>query len=230
MSQQESAVAAREDSYALPAPLADVRIDELPAGSNLLVAGPTRTKKRSLALELLARGERKHQPAIFVSTNKPANRLVEEFEAALDGRMPPTYVVDCTGSDLPGDLPDPVHVERVSSPGDLTGIGVGIAKSMRAIGDDARDGLRLAHMSLSTLLQHTTDDRVFNFAHVVSGRISAADYLGVWTLDTDSHPQTTVNTLRGRFEYVAEIRETDDGGREMRVLGGPDDWRSWTAT
>lgn len=228
MSQMENAVKATQEAYTLPETLADARIDELPAGSNLLIAGPTRTKKRALALDLLAHGERKHQPAILASTNKPAGRLLEQFESALGtGGMPPTYVIDCTGSDPPSDLPAGAHVERVASPGDLTGIGVGIAKSMQAIGDDATDGLRLAHMSLSTLLQYTTEARVFNFAHVVSGRIAAADYLGVWTLDSDSHEQTTVNTLRGRFEYVAEIRELEDGSREMRVLGGPDDWRSW---
>lgn len=227
MSGMENAVRATQETYSLPEPLADARIDELPAGSNLLVAGPTRTQKHALALDLLAHGERKHQPAIIVSPNVPANRLLQQFEAALASEMPPTYIVDCTGSEPPADLPGLAHVECVSSPDDLTGIGVGIAKSMRAAGEEAADGLRLANMSLSTLLQYTTEDRVFNFAHVVSGRITAADYLGVWTLDTDSHEQTTVNTLCGRFEYAAELRETGEGAREMRVLGGPDEWRSW---
>lgn len=220
---------ATQDTYDVPEVLADARIDALPAGTNLLIAGPTRTKKQVLALDVLAADDGVNQPAILVSTDTSANKLLEQFQTALDGDLPRTYVVDCTGNTDTAALPSGVHVEEVSSAGDLTGIGVGVAKSMQAIGDDAADGLRLAHISLSTLLQYTDENRVFEFCHVVSGRIAAANYLGVWTLSTDAHDPTTVNTLRGRFEYVAEIREADDGHRDMRVLGGPDEWRQWKA-
>lgn len=227
MSNLGTAVQAIRDVYELPEPLADERFSELPAGSNLMLAGPTQTNKRSLALDMLSYSGRKVQPVILVTTDRPVNRLLEEFEAGIEGDLPPSYVVDCTGSGSGGDTSRAAHVERVSSARDLTGIGVGIAKCMQVIGDDAADGLRLAHVSLSTLLQYTAEDRVFEFAHLVSGRISAAGYLGVWTLNTDTHEETTINTLRGRFEYVAEVREADDGSREIRVVGGPAEWRVW---
>lgn len=227
MSPVGKAVEALREVYELPEPLGDHRFREVPAGSNLLLAGPTQTRKRTLALELLSYGGRRQQPAILVTTDKPANRLLEEFEDSIEGDLPACYVVDCTGSATSVDASGAAHVESVSSASDLTGIGVGIAKCMQVIGDDAADGLRLAHISLSTLLQYTSQERVFEFAHVVSGRISAAGYLGVWTLHTDSHDVTTINTLRGRFEYVGEIRELDDGTREIRVVGGPPEWREW---
>lgn len=222
-------VRANQESYQLPAVLGDARIAELPAGSNLLIAGPTRTKKRRLALDMISGDVEREQAAILITTDSSANRLVDEFAGALDGDLPPTYVVDCTDSTDEGRLPDGVHLEQVGSASDLTGIGIALAKCMRAIGDDAASGLRIAHISLSTLLQYTSDERVFQFCHVISGRIAAAGYLGVWTLNTDTHDATTVNTLRGRFEYVAEVRERQDGTREMRILGGEDDWRKWRA-
>lgn len=227
MSQSGNAVRATRETYELPASFRDERFRELPAGSNLLLAGPTKTAKRDLALGLVSHGGRERQPAVLVSSDRPVNRLLEQFEASIEGALPPSYVVDCTGSASLGDTSSAAHVERVASAGDLTGIGVGIAKCMKAIGEDAAQGLRVAHISLSTLLQYTTEDRVFEFAHIVSSRISAAGYLGVWTLDSDSHPETTVNTLRGRFEYVGELRQSQGGTREKRVVGGPDEWRQW---
>jgi hypothetical protein len=229
MTPDNGVVRANQDTYGLPAVLADARIGELPAGTNLLISGPSRTQKRKLALDLLSSGAGMEQPAILISTDSSANSVIEEFEAALEGQMPPTYVVDCTGNTDTETLPGDVHVEEVGSAGDLTGIGVALSECMRVIGDDAAGGLRIAHISLSTLLQYTSAERVFEFCHVISGRISAAGYLGVWTLNTDTHDATVVNTLRGRFEYVAEIRENDDGTLEMRVLGGEDDWRQWRA-
>lgn len=226
MSDLGTAVRAIREVYELPEPLGNERFRELPAGSNLLLAGPTKTNKRNLALDLLSYGGRQQQPAILVTTDKPVHLLLEEFGASMEEDLPPCYVVDATGSGQGGNTSPAEHVERVSSAGDLTGIGIGIAKCMQAIGDGASDGVRLAHVSLSTLLQYTSEDRVFEFAHLVSGRVSAAGYLGVWTLDTDSHEQTTVNTLRGRFEYVGEIQE-EGSGLEIRIVGGPDEWREW---
>lgn len=227
MSPAGNAVQAIREVYELPEPLGDHRFTELPAGSNLLLAGPTQTNKAGLALEMLSYGGRQRQPAILVTTDTPVDRLLANFEDYLVGDLPECYVVDCTGNAASAETSRAVHVETVSSAGDLTGIGIGIAKCMEVIGDDAADGLRIAHISLSTLLQYTSEDRVFEFAHVVSGRISAAGYLGVWTLNTDTHEETTINTLRGRFEYVGEIREADDGSREIRVVGGPPEWREW---
>lgn len=227
MSPTDRVVRAEQETYGLPQVLADARIKELPAGTNLLIAGPTRTRKRELAMDMLSAGAEMEQPAILISTDSSADRVLAEFGDALEGELPPTYVIDCTDSGVPDDLPSEVHVEQVGSAGDLTGIGIALAKSMQAIGADAASGLRIAHISLSTLLQYTSPERVFEFTHVISGRISAAGYLGIWTLNTDTHEATTVNTLRGRFEYVAEIRETEEGAREMRVLGGDEDWRQW---
>lgn len=208
--------------------LADDRIGEIPAGSNLLIAGPSMMGKADLALTALTERQRHEQHAVFVSSDQNADRLLDQVEAlGVSVDLADVYVVDCSGTPGRGAFEETANIEHISSPSDLTGIGIGIAKCTNEIGDDVRNGLGVGVLSLSTLHQYASEDRVFNFAHVMTGRIAAAGYLGIWTLDTTSHDEQTINTIRGQFDYVAELHEAESGEREMRILRGRDDWRTW---
>ena len=154
----------------------------------------------------------------------------DEGAERIRGRFPSTdrlTVVDCTGSG--GAFDDSAAVKFVSSPGDLTGIGIGIAKATQAIGTRAGEGVRLAVLSLSTVLRYTSLDSLFNFVHVLTGRIEAAGYLGVFTVDPTAHDERTVNTIKSQVDGLVELRLTEDGGRETRVAGLPDVSGEWTS-
>lgn len=208
--------------------LTNGRVDELPAGSNLLISGPAMVGKDTLTLRSLAQRQRDDQHTVIVTSDKNAERVIQQIES-LDIAVDPAdfYVVDCSGTSGRGTFEETANVKYVNSPGDLTGIGIGIAKCTSEIGNDAENGLGMGVISLSTLLQYSTANRVFNFAHVMTGRINAAGYLGLWTLDSGSHDPQTANTIKAQFDYIFELRERDDGQRELRILGGPDDWRTW---
>jgi len=66
-------------------------------------------------------------------------------------------------------------------------------------------------LSLSTMLRLTDADRVFNFLHVLTGRISAAGYLGVFALDPTVHDERTVNTIKAQFDGAIRLRQDSDG-------------------
>lgn len=208
--------------------LPDDRIEEIPAGSNLLVAGPSMMGKAELALSALPTQRRDDGRSVIVTSDRNAEQLHTKL-SSLDNPVDAEeiYVVDCSGTSGRGSFEETANVKYVNSPNDLTGIGMGLAKCTNEIGADAGNGLGIGVLSLSTLLQYASEDRVFNFAHVMTGRVNAAGYLGLWTLDTSSHDDQTINTIRGQFDYVAELREVDSGEREMRILGGEDDWRTW---
>lgn len=227
MTELGRAVQTTREQYDVIGPMGDSRIQSLPAGSNLLVCGPTMVGKSELTFQALHDGYTTGSAVIAVLSNESPTRLTDFFEESGIDRDRPVHVVDCTGRDVPDGVPDWLSITSVSSPGDLTGIGIANAKVMRQIGSNAEDGVYLGLVSLSTLLQYAAPRRVFNFAHVMTGRVAAGGYLGTWTLDTDAHEPTTVNTLKGLFRYVAEVRETADGTRELRVLGGPSEWRTW---
>ncbi|PSP66576.1 hypothetical protein BRC85_09545 [Halobacteriales archaeon QS_1_69_70] len=193
-------------------------------GTNVLISGGRMLGKDRLALELLAAGA--DDQAIAVTPDTAGSRLREDF-ASVAGRLDPLRVVDCTGASDSGSFDDTDDVKYVTSPGDLTGIGMGIVKCTREMGESVDDGLRLAVLSLSTLLRYSDPDRVFNFLHTVTGRVSAADYLGIATLDPGAHDPQDVNTLTSQFDVVVELREADEVGREARVLGHHESPRTW---
>ena len=191
----------------------------------MLISGGRMLGKERLALELLAAGS--EEEAIAVTPDTAGGRLRNSFESVAGG-LDRLRVVDCTGASSKGSFDDTDDMKYVASPGDLTGIGMGIVKCTRDM-DESVDGLRMAVLSLSTLLRYSDPDRVFNFLHTVTGRVSAADYLGIATLDPGAHDPQDVNTLSSQFDVVVELREADDDGREARVVGHHESPRTWKA-
>ena len=201
---------------------AGIPVESVPHGSNVLVAGSSALSPRTVALRVLAAGVDAGEAAVVVSADRSARQLVQEYAEAA-GAEPPAErfrVVDCAGTGG-----DHSHaVEWVSSPRDLTGIGMGIVKAGRSIPGDPP--VRMGVLSLSTVLRYVDFDRTFNFAHVLAGRVAAADRLGVYTIDPTAHEDRPVNALRALFDCVVELRE-GEAGREVRVAGRPGGATDW---
>ena len=212
------------DAYDLDDVLPVEGVASVNPGTNLLVSGGRMLGKERLALELLAAGA--DGQAIAVTPDTAGSRLRDDY-ASVAGGFEGLRVVDCTGASGKGSFDDTDDAKYVASPGDLTGIGMGIVKCTRDMGESVDDGLRLAVLSLSTLMQYSDPDRMFNFLHTVTGRVSAADYLGIATLDPNAHDAQDVNTLSSQFDVVVELREADDVGREARVVGHHESPRTW---
>ncbi|MFB6120252.1 MAG: RAD55 family ATPase [Halobacteriaceae archaeon] len=194
----------------------------VPPGSNVLVSGGRATAPRRVALSILDAGFRTGEPAIVVSADRSARQLGREYAESFGADPDPELfrVVNCSGTSAESEY----EREWVSSPGDLTGIGMGVVKAGRDIA--AADPTRVAVLSLSTILQYGSLDRTFSFTHVLSGRIAAEDRLGVFTLDPTTHEERAVNSLTSLFDRVCELRERD-GTREARVVGGPRGATAW---
>lgn len=216
--ERNTAVDVATDAYDVDGVLP--KLTAVPRGTSILVAGPAMTGKTELVADLLGRGLELEEHALVVTPDEGTQRIQSRFPAA-DG----LNVVDCSGTGESFD--DSAAVKYVSSPGDLTGIGIGIAKCTQSIGDRASDGVRIAVLSLSTVLRYTDIDALFNFVHVLTGRIEATGYLGVFTIDPTVHDEKTVNTVKAQVDGLVELREADGGGREARVSGFPDVSGEW---
>jgi len=223
---RREAVGATPDVYDVSNVVPVEGLETVRAGSNLLISGPSMTGPTDVALSALARGDRNGEVTVLVAAERPAARVVEEYQRAHGENPGAIYVVDSTGVDSQVDPPGQV-VYR-SAPDDLTGIGIGLVKATREVGQDAQAGVRVGVLSASTLLRYASTDRVFNFLHVVTGRLAAAGYLGVWTLDPTVHDDQVVNSIRSLFDGVIELRERDDGRLEARVVGVEGASREWT--
>lgn len=100
----------------------------------------------------------------------------------------------------------PVGVEGLSTPGDLTGIGMIISKYLERWHDRGR--VALCFDSLTALLQYEEPSNVYRFLHIISTRLAGAGATAHFHLDPATQDAQTVSTLRSPFEAVASF---DDG-------------------
>ncbi|WP_232700565.1 RAD55 family ATPase [Halobacterium wangiae] len=192
-------------------------LDELPAGTNIAIVGPSMTGKRELALQLLATGYESGEGVLCITTDSAAtvNSDLERYVGSLDeGRV---GIIDTSGSE--GQELLNVTTESVSSPSDLTGISIGTAKLFQQFENNGITDIRYGLISVSTLLQYLDNQTVFKFIHIYTKRIGATGGLGIYTLDSDAHEPQLVNTITGQFDGVIELREPANGDLEFRIRG-----------
>jgi KaiC/GvpD/RAD55 family RecA-like ATPase len=206
-------------------------VKDIRPGSSILISGPAMTGKQQLAYNILADGAEQGDGAVVVTTSSSAATVANDFNElvpSLQGSQ--LSVVDCQGEGRSEETPiTGVSVHQVSSPGDLTGIGIGITKALEGLHNSGRERGRLALISLSTMLTYTDKKTVFKFCHVLASRLDTAGYIGVFTIDSGAHDEQTIQVIKQAFDGLIEVRDGDSGGREARVMGlsgQPTDWKS----
>lgn len=227
MSANAQAIETSSSQYDLGTGLSIDGFTAVRSGTNLLIMGPSMLGTERIAVEILERGLRLGEHAVIVSADRPGTRIrgsIDGGDRDGDSRL---HVIDCCAAGNEA-ADDDDFVQTVASPGNLTGIGVGLTKATQSIGDGATEGVRVAMLSLSTLLQYTDVDTVFRFVHVATSRFAAAGYLGVATVDPDIHEDRTLNKLKAQFDGAIELREGPDHP-EYRVVGFPEVPANWTA-
>lgn len=203
-------------------PLATERFE---SGQSVLVAGPALTGKRRILFSLL--GETRDRSVILVTTKRQAGAFRQELVGNVQSDEEwDIRTVDCVSkrSGLQGDE-ESAEIAYVNSPGDLTGVGIAVSGFMQEFHEAHRDA-RLGLHSLSTLLMYTDLQRVFRFCHVLTGRIQASEFGGVFTLDT-THGSDVVETLQGLFDVLVQVQEGEEGPK-LRVRGRDLGPRHWT--
>lgn len=202
-------------------------LEELSAGTNVAIVGPSMSGKRELALQLFATGYERGEGILCITTDS-AETIYTELGRHVDSLDPGRIgIIDTSGSD--GRSVVDATTEHVSSPSDLTGISIGTAKLFRQFENRGISDIRYGLISVSTLLQYMDSKKVFKFLHVYTKRIAETEGLGIYTLDDDSHDPRVVNTITGQFDGVIELREVDDG-LQFRVRGfgrRPTEWNAF---
>lgn len=191
---------------------------DLEPGTNVGIIGPTMTGKHDIATELLA-SRHKHGDGIICITTKNDAR---QFVSSLASHVPDldeerVAIIDCSGSESQEVIRG--FAEFVSSPGDLTGISIATAKLHKQLTAQQVDQVQYGVISVTSLLQYMDAGTVFKFLHVYSRRVNDTGAIGIYTLDSDAHNPTDVNTIRGLFDGVIEIRDTEAGDIEYRRRG-----------
>lgn len=100
------------------------------------------------------------------------------------------------------------HVRSVSTPGDLTGLGIGISEYLSEWHDNGKQTVVCFH-SLTPLLQYSDTRRVFQFLHVLTRRVESAGAVAHYHMDPAAHDERTLRTLSSLFDEVLEEHDAD---------------------
>lgn len=196
--------------------------------STILVSGPAMSGKYELLVHLLVEGEGYGNGGLFVTTNEDADGVFTDLQENGVADLEAFRIVDCVSEQQSSQEQfPPERVEYVNSPGDLTGLGIGVTEQLRRFFEEDTQEVRIAFHSLSTLLMYSDIETVFRFLHVLTGRIDDMDAIGFFTIDPTTHEEGTVNTLKQLFDGAIELRTDDDGQTELRFQGLDDTPRGW---
>jgi hypothetical protein len=199
-------------------------LEPVPAGTNLLVTGPSLGGTRDLVMRLLTCQSR--EGLLLLTTDIGAEEAIEDYQSGGcqydTARM---AVVDCTGNSQDD---DDRNVHSVSAPSDLTGMGIVFSSLYEQLYDAGIERVRTGLYTLAPLVMYAENIQpLYRFLHTLTGRIRTADGLGVSAVDPEAQDEKTVRTLTQPFDAEIQLRERD-GTEQLRVRGlddQPDGWQ-----
>jgi len=199
----------------------DNAVDGLTKGKNIMLIGPPMSGKEIILYNIMYYGAAKNENGIItVTTREPATHILEWFkEHNLTLPMPRIGIIDCVIK-IPGETEvENDSIKIVSSPVDLTGIGVKISQFFDEFYMKKNIQKNQLHInSLSTILMYSNIQTVFRFMHVFTGRIKVAGALGIFVIESGMHDEKDIITLKQLFDGMIEIKSENDGNF-IRVIG-----------
>ncbi len=113
-------------------------------------------------------------------------------------------------------LEDPV-LETVSTPGDLTGLGI----TLQNVLDGWTGDVGLCFDSLTSLLQYVDLETAYEFLHVLTGRLYAQGVSAHFHIDPEAHDEQAVAALTSLMDGVVRVDEAGEYTVETRLPPEP---------
>lgn len=202
-------------------------LEPIPAGRNVLVAGPPHVGAQELVLRMVVGSLADDEGGVLITTDSDSGALLENCRRyGASPRVAGLGVVDCVGTTTDG--AEGARTTTVSGPDDLTGMGMRYSKLCANFEADGVSRIRMGVASVSTLLSFGDVQRTSRFVHTLAGRNASIGGLGVFLLDPETQDERVVRTIAHFCDGRIQVREAEDGegGSELRVQGvpGPREW------
>jgi KaiC/GvpD/RAD55 family RecA-like ATPase len=185
----------------------DDAIGGIDGGTNIMLIGPPMCGKGALLNSIMSGGLRSGEAVILVETRVPGRDALLKLKPPLGARV---GVVDCVTRSLGVNVADTASVRHISSPVDLTGVGVRVSQFGDEFGHAEADSYRLCIDSVSTMLMYSSLQTVYRFMHMIAGRVAMQRNLGVYIVDEDMHDAQTIATLKQLFNAVLQVKNDGD--------------------
>jgi KaiC/GvpD/RAD55 family RecA-like ATPase len=182
------------------------------AGSNILILAPPMSFADLFAYALTKPLEGEY--AIVLSTNERAAQVIDVFKlSGTDKRF--IGVIDAITKSSTPTIADTQRLVFVSSPTDLTGIGIKFSNMIETIFEgefsEGETGLfpppiRFCVNSVSTLLMYRHLEVLYQFLHVLTAKIKKIDGMGIYLLNSESFDDKTLSMIKQLMNCVIEVK------------------------
>jgi hypothetical protein len=179
--------------------------DRLAGASTVLLAAPSMGGGREVCSGLLT-DDLDEPNVLFVSFTRQAAACVDQCDAA-DADAATLGVI--TVGDAGGRVDrDDVVTNSVSTPSDLTGLGIQIGKVL----SEWDPPVAVCFDSLTSMLQYVDFETAYEFLHAVTGQLHAAGARAHFHVDPVAHERRKIDGITSLFDARVDV----DGG-ELRV-------------
>ena len=209
------------NDYTLGIKELDNAIGGIRKGSNIMLIGPPMSGKELILNFIMYHGAAINENAVItVTTRESAPHILEWFkENKLNLPLDRIGIIDCVSKTLGGAVKEDENIRIVSSPVDLTGIGVKISYFFEIFITKKNIQKNQLHMnSISTILMYSNIQTIFRFLHVFTGRIKSIGGIGIYMIESGMHDEQAIATLKQLFDGVIEIESKNDKNF-IRIVG-----------
>ena len=208
----------------------------LEAGLNILLLGPSMSYAEQLAYAITKPLPGEY--SIVLSTNERASEVLDFFKAAgCDKKF--IGVIDAITKSSTPSIVDTPRMMFVSSPTDLTGIGIKFSNMIESIFEgsftDGDTGLfpppiRFCVNSISTLLMYRKLEVLYQFLHILTAKQKKMEGIGIYLLNNESFDERTLALIKQLMNGVIEVK-VDGNDNYFRIIGlqgTKADWQKFT--
>ncbi len=170
--------------------------DELEGASTVLLAEPAVGVDRDVCSTLLA--DRAASSVLFVSYTRRPDECAEQL-AGTGASVQNVGVITVGDAAGTTDRAD-VESESVSTPSDLTGLGIEIGRYLSEFAAPV-----VCFDSLTSMLQYVDFETAYEFLHTILGQIHAAGAQAHFHVDPDAHEESTVVAITSLFDASVSV-------------------------
>jgi len=191
------------------------------ANSTLLLASSFTEGTEERCAEMLHPGMANESNVLWVSYTKSPDQQLRRWQAHYSDRpanMGMVSIDDSTRSVAAesggaSDLMGPNKpVETVSSPNDLTGLGIRITEFLTDWEENDNRTV-VCFDSLTALLQYVELETAYEFLHILTGRMAAVDAFAHFHMDPEAHDEQTIESITTLMDATVAL---EDGEEKIR--------------
>ncbi len=181
---------------------------QLSGATNILLEEPSLGGGRDVCTSLLT--EEEPPNVLFVTFTRQASACVEQLDGAAVNNVGVVTVGDASAAVDD----DTVVTDTVSTPSDLTGLGISIGKFLSEFDDQ----VLVCFDSLTSMLQYVNVQTAYEFLHAITGQIHAANARAHFHIDPSAHGEQDVAAIASLFDARVALGDGDPEVQTRQLL------------